>query len=289
MKVYYECGACYLRQAKEALNLASDDDDLKLKIMEDVIKFLSQNFKKGVSSNATGSAMHKLIMDETGCCDPYNEKKHLGNEMAKDLLPQVKEILKKDDSLENYVKISIVGNILDFGAFGFDTDINSLLNDYLSKDLTINDVDSLDKALKNHDELLYLVDNTGEIVFDKLLLEKIKEDYDINITVAAKENPILNDACMEDALEVGLDEFADLITIGTNTVGVVYNKLSDDFRDFFDKSDFIISKGMGNYEGLSELDFPNRDVFYLLCSKCKANALSLGVDNGNMVLLKVKN
>lgn len=289
MKVYYECGACYLRQAREALDMSTDDDELKLQIMEDIIKFLAKNYKKDASSNATGSAMHEIIRNETGCDDPYLEKKHLGNEMAQNLLPQVKEILKQDDSLENYVKISIVGNILDFGAFDLSTDIEKLLNEYLNKDLAINDVEALDKALKKHDNLLYLVDNTGEIVFDKLFLEKIKTDYDINITLAVKESPVLNDACMQDALNIGLNEFADLTTIGTNTVGVVYDKLSPSFKELFDKSEFIISKGMGNYEGLSELKFPTQDVFYLLCSKCNANALDLGVNTGDMVLSKIKN
>jgi uncharacterized protein with ATP-grasp and redox domains len=289
MKVYYECGACYLRQAKEALDLSTNDDELKLEIMSKVIKFLSENYKKGASSNATGSAMHEIIRTESGCIDPYLEKKHLGNEMALNLLPQVKELLKKDDSLENYVKISIVGNILDFGAFSLSTNIQALLEENLNKDLSINDIHLLDKALREHDNLLYLVDNTGEIVFDKLFLEKINKDYNINITVAVKESPVLNDACMEDAINLGLDEYASLTTIGTNTVGVVYDKLSPEFKNVFDNSDFIISKGMGNYEGLSELNFSTQDVFYLLCSKCNANAQDLGVNCGDMVLYKVKN
>ncbi len=290
MKVYYECGACYLRQAKEALDLSTDDEDLKLEITSDIIKLLAKEFKKGASSNATGSKIHKLIREKTGCKDPYKNKKILGNQIAENLLPQVKEILKKDNSLENYVKISIVGNILDFGTYSISTDIEKIINKQLNNNLVINETEKLDKALKKHDKLLYLVDNTGEIVFDKLLLEKIKKDYDIEITVAVKETPVLNDACTEDAISVGLDKFANIITIGTDTVGVVYEEISQEFKTIFNNSKFIISKGMGNYEGLTEIQFNNnQDVFYLLCSKCKANALDLNVKTGDMVLKKATN
>ncbi len=287
MKVYYECGACYLRQAREALDLSTNDDELKLQITSEVIKLLAENFKKGASSNATGSKIHKLIREKTKCPDPYKNKKILGNQIAENLLPKIKKILKKDNTLENYVKISILGNILDFGTYSISTDIESLLNENLNNQLIINDVKKLDESLKKHKQLLYLVDNTGEIVFDKLLLEKIKKDYDIDITVAVKESPVLNDACTEDALQVGLDKYAKIITIGTDTVGVVYEEISPEFKNIFNNSKFIISKGMGNYEGLTEITFnKNQDVFYLLCSKCKANAIDLNVNVGDMVLKK---
>ena len=287
MKIYYECGACYLRQAKEALDLSTDDDELKLQVTSEVIKLLAKNFKKGASSNATGSKIHKLIREKTNCPDPYKNKKIQGNKIAENLLPTIKEIIKNDNSLETYVKMSILGNILDFGTYSISTDIEALLNKNLNNKLIINDIKKLDTALKEHEDLLYLVDNTGEIVFDKLLIEKIKKDYNINIIVAVKESPVLNDACMEDALQVGLDEYAELVSIGTDTVGIVYEEISSEFKKIFNDSKFIISKGMGNYEGLTELTFnKNQDVFYLLCSKCKANALDLKIKTGDMVLKK---
>ena len=286
MKVYYECGACYLRQSKEALDLSTTDDDLKFKITTQIINFLSKEYHPGASSNATGSKIHEIIRNETGCKDPYHDKKILGNEIATKLLPTIKKTLKKDNSLENYVKISILGNIIDFGSFNISTNMENLLKENLNKNLVINHTKKLEESLKKHDELLYLVDNTGEIVFDKLLLEKIKKEYNTKITIAVKQSPVLNDACLEDALQVGLDEFGELTTIGTNTVGIVYEKISEEFKQIFNKSQFIISKGMGNYEGLTEINLKNKDVFYLLCSKCKANAMDLNVKPGDMVLVK---
>ena len=98
-----------------------------MEIMGDIFKYLADNFSKGTNSNKTGSTMHKMIKQKTGCDDPYFREKIEGNEIALKYLPDVKKILKEDDSLENYVKIAIIGNILDFGAFTLDDDIYAFL------------------------------------------------------------------------------------------------------------------------------------------------------------------
>ena len=285
MKISYECGPCFLRQAKEALDLSTDDEALKMEIMGDSFKFLSGNFESGTNSNSTGSAMHKMIIERTGCRDPYYNEKIQGNEIALRYLPEVEKILRDDDSLENYVKISIIGNILDFGAFTLDDDIESVIRQSLKKDLAIKDVEEFENALKTNDKVLYLVDNTGEIVFDKLLLNKIK-DYDLDITIAVKSQPILNDATKKEALEAGLDEFGEIVEIGCGTVGYVDSEISQEFREIFNAHKFIISKGMGNYEGLTEIDLQDKDVFFLLCAKCNTISKDIGVNLHDMLLFK---
>lgn len=285
MKISYECGPCFLRQAREALDLSTDDEALKMEIMEDIFKFLSNNFKLDTNSNSTGSKMHNMIKQKTGCIDPYYKEKIEGNEIALKYLPDVKKILEQDGSLENHVKIAIIGNILDFGAFTLDDDIESVIRTSLKKDLTVKDIEEFENSLKIHDKVLYLVDNTGEIVFDKLLLAKIKE-YDLDITIAVKSEPILNDACMEEALDVGLDEFGELVEIGCGTVGYVDSEISLEFRKIFEEHKFIISKGMGNYEGLTEIDLSDKDIYFLLCAKCNTISKDIGVNLHDMLLLK---
>ena len=285
MKISYECGPCFLRQAKEAMDLSTDDEKLKMELMEDIFKFLSNNFKMDTNSNGTGSAMHKMIIEKTGCRDPYHKEKIEGNEIALKYLPEVKRILEEDDSLENHVKIAIIGNILDFGAFTLDDDIESVIKDSLKKNLTVKDIEEFENSLKNNDRVLYLVDNTGEIVFDKLLLSKIKE-YGLDITIAVKSVPILNDACMKEALDAGLDEFGEIVEIGCGTVGYVDSEISDEFRQIFDSHKFIISKGMGNYEGLSEIDLSEKEIYFLLCAKCNTIAKHIGVNLHDMLLFK---
>ena len=285
MKISYECGPCFLRQAREAMDLSTDDETLKMEIMEDIFKFLSSNFKLDTNSNSTGSAMHKMIKEKTGCRDPYRKEKIEGNEIALKYLPDVKRILEDDSSLENYVKIAIIGNILDFGAFTLDDDIESVIKTALKKDLAVKDIEEFEDSLKTHDKVLYLVDNTGEIVFDKLLLAKIRE-YGLDITIAVKSEPILNDACMAEALDAGLDECGKIVEIGCGTVGYVDSEISDEFREIFDSHDFIISKGMGNYEGLTEIDLSDKDIYFLLCAKCNTISRDIGVNLHDMLLFK---
>lgn len=285
LKISHECGPCFLRQAGEALNLATDDNDLKIEIFSEIFQYLSKNFKTDTNSNGTGSTIHKIIKSKTGCIDPYKNEKLQANEIALKYLPEVKKLLKKENTLENYVKIAIIGNILDFGAFTLDTDIDKLIGESLKKQLKINNINSLKQSIEKHEKLLYLVDNTGEIVFDKLLLEKLKS-YNLNITIAVKSEPILNDACLEDAINVGLDEYGEIVEIGAGTVGFVDSEISDDFREIFNKHNFIISKGMGNYEGLTEIDNSKKDLYFLLCSKCNNISRNIGVELQDMVLLK---
>ena len=285
MKISYECGPCFLRQAREAMDLSTDDETLKMEIMEEIFQFLSQNFKLGANSNSTGSAMHELIRQKTGCRDPYYKEKIEGNEIALKYLPEVKKILEDDDSLENYVKIAIIGNILDFGAFTLDDDIESVIKSSLKKDLVVKDIEEFEKSLKSHDKVLYLVDNTGEIVFDKLLLSKIRE-YGLDITIAVKSEPVLNDACIPEALDAGLDEFGEIVEIGCATVGYVDSEISDEFREIYNDHEFIISKGMGNYEGLTEIDLSDKDIYFLLCAKCNTISRDIGVNLHDMLLFK---
>ena len=229
--------------------------------------------------------MHKMIKEKTGCRDPYRKEKIEGNEIALKYLPDVKRILEDDSSLENYVKIAIIGNILDFGAFTLDDDIESVIKTALKKDLAVKDIEEFEDSLKTHDKVLYLVDNTGEIVFDKLLLAKIRE-YGLDITIAVKSEPILNDACMAEALDAGLDECGKIVEIGCGTVGYVDSEISDEFREIFDSHDFIISKGMGNYEGLTEIDLSDKDIYFLLCAKCNTISRDIGVNLHDMLLFK---
>ena len=155
MKISYECGPCFLRQAREALDLSTDDEDLKMEIIREIFEYLSECFKKGTNSNSTGSTMHAIIKERTGCSDPYFREKIEGNELALKYLPDVKRILDEDDSLENYVKIAIIGNILDFGAFTLDDDIESVIKDSLKKDLTVKDIVEFEDSLKTNKKVLY--------------------------------------------------------------------------------------------------------------------------------------
>lgn len=247
---------------------------------------MADNFNEDSQPNKIATEVNQYIKQKTNCADAYLMQKEMSNEIALSLMPKVRDILKNDDSLETHVKLAIVGNILDFGAYGVNTDFKSLIRTNLNKSLSINDIEEFEKAMDFHSDALYLVDNAGEIVFDKLLIEKIKE-YEVDVTVAVKDSPIVNDACMKEAIDAGLGELAEIVSVGSDSGGIVEEMFSDDFRSVFDKSNFIISKGMANYEGLTEINLEEKDVFSLLCSKCNPISKSLSVDIGSFVLKKL--
>ena len=287
MKFGYECGACLLRQACEDIDLSCDDEKLKFEIMNEVFAYIAENFSNENNANRTASIMHHIIKNKTGCEDAYHNEKIKGNELALKYLPKVKEMIKDQDTLENYVKISIIGNMLDLAVFAIDEDIEPYIVEALENDLVIKDIEEIEKSLKKYDKVLYLVDNAGEIVFDRLLLGKIKE-YDLDITIAVKSEPILNDACMAEAIETGLDEFGEIVGTGCGTIGYVDSEISEEFREIFNSHEFIISKGMGNYEGFTEIDLSDKDLYYLLCAKCAPVARDIGINLRDMILLKNK-
>ncbi len=285
MKVKYECASCMLRQSREAIEHAVYDEDKRMDLTLTILSYVNDHFKKNVRSNKLGTDIHHEIMKLTQNHDPYKTLREEGNRIAEKLVPSIEEMIEKDPTLENYVKAAVVGNIIDFGALDQSTDMESLIKKQIKENPKINDIDKLDKALQDATNILYLADNGGEIVFDKLLLKKIKEDYDVNITLALKESPILNDAIVPDAEKLELDKYAKLISTGAASVGVVEEYISDELKELLKISDLIISKGMGNYEGLTEMKL-EKPVFFLLNTKCQVISSEIGVDLGSNVIIK---
>jgi len=286
MKVYYECAPCFLRQAKEALDLATDDEKVKIEVMEELVKIVGSDFNQEAVSNEVGTKIHRIIKEKTGNEDPYFLEKQKGNEIALKFLPKIKRILKEKNELETYIKAAIVGNIIDFGALGVNYDIETGIIENMEKEIALNQIPELEKALESSKNVLYLADNNGEIVFDKLLIEKLKE-YDIDVIVALKEKPILNDAGVDDALQIGLDGVAKLVSTGTDSIGIIYNDISEEFKKIFQDADMVISKGLGNYEGLTAMELGNKPVFCLLNVKCDPIAKDIGVNLGDNVVLRI--
>ncbi|MGZ7095287.1 MAG: damage-control phosphatase ARMT1 family protein [Methanobacterium sp.] len=286
MKAYYECAPCFLRQAKEALNLATDEEAVKMEVMEELVKIVCSDFNSQAVSNEIGTKIHRTIKDRTGNEDPYILEKRKGNEIALKFLPRIRKIIEVNHELETYAKAAIVGNLIDFGALGVDYDVETGIISNMGSDIALNHVSELEKELKNAKSVLYLADNNGEIVFDKLFIQKLTE-YDVDVTVALKEKPILNDACVEDAEQIGLDKVAKLVSTGTDSIGIIYGDMSDEFKEIFNKADVVIAKGLGNYEGLTAMELGTKPVFCLLNAKCGPIARDIGVNIGDNVVIKL--
>lgn len=275
MKIHSECVPCLLKRSIYEARLI--DKSKEKKVIEEALSILNENFDKNSVSAEVSTKVHRRVYDILGTDDPYKDLKEKSNSTAEKLLPKAEEIVK-NGGFRQAVLVSIAGNVLDFG---YRDDIDS--PDFLVKEFKNiidegfghDDTDKIENLLKEGKNILYFTDNAGEIVFDTVLLNKIKE-YDVNLSVVVKDVPILTDATMEDAEEYGIDMIADqLETTGGFAVGVNFDLISEQLKDKLENADLIIAKGMANWESFSEEDY--RPIAYLTRSKCEPVSNTMGV------------
>ncbi len=290
MKIQPECVPCLLKRVLFEADLSTDNKKIQNKTIKKACTLLSSLYDPKACSVDIATKVHKLAYETLGDEDPYKKLKAASNKTAKKLIPRVEELVNVcEDPLRMSMLCSIVGNMMDFGIDGASSSpekLQDIFEDTISEDLGYDDYDELKIYLKNAKNVLLFTDNCGEIVFDKILCRELKKfNPDIFLTVVLKGENILSDATIKDALDIELDkEVNQMLTTGCFAVGINFEKLPSDVLDLLDKSDIILSKGMGNYEAFSDTDY--RPIAHLLRTKCKAIANSLGVDK-DMNIIKL--
>ena len=220
--------------------------------------------------------MHKLIRNLTKCEDPYLELKQTSTKNALSLYTELKrKISESKNPFDTAVRLSIAGNIIDFGT-GSDFDLPSVIQRVLTQPYAIDHTVELKEEISNSETILFLADNAGETVFDRLLIETIEK----HVIYAVKDAPVLNDATIEDALMAGLDRAAEVISCGARSPGTILNQCSEEFINIYEQAVLVIAKGQGNYEALSE---EKKNIFFLLQTKCDVLARDLEVPVGSIV------
>lgn len=287
MKTYLDCIPCFIRQSLEAARMVTDDEEVHSEVLRGVMKHL-QAISFTNSPPELSREIHEIIRKITGSTDPYKKVKDQSNEMAKNEYPYLKKLVNDaDDPLLMTIKLSIVGNVIDFGTSNR-FKVEDMIDAAVKKEFVDDAYPRFKEVLGQSKTILYLADNTGETFFDKLLLEEIS-DGEKEITYVVKANPIINDATIDDAKFAGIDKLANVIAgdagQSKSTPGIVLSYASKEFLELFKMSDMIISKGQGNYEALSDID---REVFFLLIVKCPLVANDIGTEMARLVL-KVKN
>jgi uncharacterized protein with ATP-grasp and redox domains len=218
-----------------------------------------------------------MVREITGNADPFRELKRESTQQALALYPSLKMTIEEsNDNLLTAIRIAIAGNVIDFGPSG-SYDIDTAIKEALEKDFAICDYPAFKKYLKASTRVLYIADNAGETVFDRLLIEQMNKP----VTYAVRETPVINDATVEDAVQAGIDKVATVVSSGTDAPGTILSTCNPEFRQMLDRSEFVIAKGQGNYEGLSD---ENHSIFFLLKTKCRIIADDIGVTNGDIVL-----
>ena len=271
MKTYLECIPCLLNQTIEASVMATENKELHLKAVQEVAKFLI-NTDIARSPPEISTKVHSIIREVTNCNDPYENIKKEQNQTALEFYPKLKKLISSsDDRLKTAVKLAIAGNVIDFGTPNR-FDINDTIDWILVTDFTVDSFESFKNHLDRADSILYIGDNSGEIVFDKLLVEEMLDLKNYEITFAVRSGPIINDATRNEAIAVGLDKLVNIIEIGTRSPGTVLDLCTPEFKKCYKTSDLIISKGQGNYEALD----PAPNLFKLLMIKCELVAKDIG-------------
>ena len=281
MKLTDTCIDCLLSRVVFECQLAGAGQDCTKKTLASCNDLLESMRGSSLSHPQIASAVHRNACTMVNNSDPFRELKHIGNDQALSVCRNVRGNLP---TFRDRVLASVIGNTFDYAVKDHEvsSDFSRFFEQEFKKGLDRDDTDGILSLCKR---VVYLTDNCGEIVFDRLLVEYLKARGS-HVTVAVRDAPILNDATMEDALSLGFNRFVDhLTTTGAGAeIGLDLEKIPPDLAEAIDNCTIILSKGMANYESLSEYEsLP--PVAYLMCVKCEVIAEDINIPRGSKIAL----
>lgn len=236
---------------------------------------------RNISPPEAARELHRIFRKYTGLNDLYADVKREFNAYILSIIKEIEITAKSSQNpFSTFILLAIAGNVIDFGHNSNlkKEDVSCVINSCFNQKLYPLAVEKMRKAVQGVRRILYLGDNAGEIVFDKIFIRHLPAE---KIIYAVRGRPILNDATMEDARQVGMEDVVRVIDNGSDTPGTILNDCSKEFVRTFNEADLIISKGQGNYETLNETDKP---IFFLLKVKCETIAQEIGEPVGSYIL-----
>jgi uncharacterized protein with ATP-grasp and redox domains len=277
LKLSYDCIPCAIGSIINLFHKGLVPIEKQANIMRSLLMYLSDvDFNQ--SPPVLGREMHGLIRQVLKNPDPYKELKNQFNTLMLKYYPTFKtKVDHASDPFDLALRLAIAGNIIDFGPNN-SFNVHDTLNKAEHVSIEAEQVQKLKKSIGMADTLLYLGDNAGEIVLDRLFLETVQHS---NVYFAVRGGPIINDITTEDAEQTGIDQIATIIANGDNAPGTILENVSTQFMDIFNRADLIIAKGQGNYESLSDV---HKNIYFLLMVKCNHVANHLGVRKGDFLV-----
>ncbi|MEM2433587.1 MAG: ARMT1-like domain-containing protein [Candidatus Bathyarchaeia archaeon] len=288
VKVGVDCALCLFQRGYFEVLEATEDPELRFRALTQIFDMLAKGFRRDAVPAVLGTMRERIIKRVTGNPDPFADKKRMCNMEAMKLLPMAERIVSEARSDELRFRkaclCAIVGNVMEFNipghTFNF-SDLRKLIFE-AEQSLAIDDISEAFKAAKRSKLTVYLADNAGEIAFDALLIRELKKIGN-KVVVAVKSEAVSNDATMEDALQVGLNMIADIVTTtGSDMMGLILSECSQDFLEIYGSADLVIAKGMGNAETITEMEL-NAPHLLLLRTKCVNVANYFGVERDKNV------
>jgi len=276
MNTYLDCIPCFLKQALRAVRAVTHDERTAKLVVEKVSKLIP-DIPFNQPPPETARLVYSIVQEITGVADPFKTYKNKSIEQALSLYEELKPVVDhSQDPLRAALKISIAGNVIDLGA-NPEFDLKAEMKHVMNSELSVDHYESFKRSVEKARKVLFLGDNAGETVFDRLLIETLG-----SVPVyAVRDAPIINDATMDNAQKSGLGEVAHIISSGYDAPGTILKKCSREFIDIFKTADIIVSKGQGNFESLSEEQTP---IFFLFKVKCSVIARHAGAPEGCMIL-----
>ena len=279
MALDYRCFFCFAHAFEKLLIKAELSQEIANQFTSKMISLYS-NKQDQLSTPLFARELHNSLKKYTGNADPYKLVKKQSNDLVLEMYEQLKKQVDLSVNPFNMaLRLAIAGNIIDFAIndqYNLDGSINKVLNSDFAIDHSLQLWDDLQKAKT----VLYLGDNNGEIVLDKLFIETIKHP---NLIYAVRDTPVINDVTIKDARDVGLEKLVSVISNGFDAPSTILEQCSNDFLDIYHQADVIISKGQGNLEGL--LNKSSGNIYYLLMVKCEVIAEVLQVKKGDFVVV----
>jgi uncharacterized protein with ATP-grasp and redox domains len=277
-----DCVPCALRSALDAVRQVSDDDWLAAKVLRTVMADMPEVDPERTPAEYSLEVLGNALK-VAGCADPYKEERARQNEAARALLPVAEKALARSkDKLQTTARLALAGNCFDPILGEYDTE--AYIREALARRAARFDYAEFRQAAKAADSVLYILDNCGEAVFDKLLVSELAAK-DRTVSVAVRHSPVLNDVTRQEAEELSFSDLAEIVDPGKPMLGVVRSYASARFRELFKSADMVIAKGQANYETLAGVE---RDIFFLLQAKCQVVAGHLGLKPGEACLAYVR-
>lgn len=282
MELQLDCLACILRQVVETSRMATDDQEMRKRIMDETLSRIA-DYKDYKNSPSLTRDLLSIVSRNTGVSDLYEEVKNADIDEAKEILPRLKEFLdKSENKLYWALKIAATGNVIDRAVNHAVNGVEALIEKEIKRKFVIDDYNIFEEKIEEARNILIIGDNAGESVFDRILIEHLPEK---NFIYAVRSGPTLNDVTMEDAVRSGLDGCTKIISSGCDSPGVILEECSREFLDVFWGADIVISKGQGNFEMLEGC---GREMFFLLKLKCFAITTAVKAGMNDYVLIYQK-
>ncbi len=276
-----DCMPCFIRQSLESARLFTDDTQIHEMIVREVLA-LTATMDLSQPSPAVAQVIQRRLRQLTGVADPYAALKHAANTQAMALLPNLAaRVEAADDKLMMAARLAIAGNIIDVAAassYPTPAEFAKIVDDVLHHPFQ-GDAALFRQAVKQAKSILYLADNAGEIVFDRLLIEQLGAE---RVTFAVRGTAVLNDATRADAHSTGIDQLVSVVDNGSDAPGTILPTCSPEFQQRFANAPLIIAKGQGNFESLSEVA---ANIFFLFKVKCPVVAGMVNQPVGTQMLL----